>query len=31
MLGKEPIAFAKVAIEIMLPELMTKPGGLLVG
>ena len=31
MLGKEPIAFAKVAIEIMLPELMTKPAGLLMG
>ena len=31
MLGKEAIAFAKVAIEIVLPELMTKPAGLLMG
>ena len=31
MLGKESITFAKVAIEIVLPELMTKPAGLLMG
>jgi hypothetical protein len=31
VLGKESITFAKVAIEIMLPELMTEPVGLLMG
>ena len=31
MLGKESITVAKVAIEILLPELMTEPVGLLMG
>jgi hypothetical protein len=31
MLGKESITVAKMAIEILLPELMTQPAGLLMG